>query len=71
MTKCDQHSVTPQVTEQKIRGGSLAAKSELRLEIAEVALQEVHVDGSLLVNATAIMGQTDSAPGAEPVLTYR
>lgn len=36
---------------QKIRGGKLAAGSELRLEIAEVEIEQLDLDGSLQVRA--------------------
>jgi UDP-N-acetylglucosamine pyrophosphorylase len=41
---------------QKVRGGKMAFGSELQLEIAEVVLEEVTVEGSLVVQADAIMG---------------
>ena len=49
------------VIAQKIRGGSLAAKSEMVLEVAEASLCDVHVQGSLLVQADCVMGQTEPA----------
>ncbi len=36
----------PQVVGQKIRGGSLAPRSELQLEVAEACLRDVHVQAS-------------------------
>ena len=44
------------VTEQKITGGALADRAEVRLEIAEVQWKDVRVDGSLLVEADAPLG---------------
>ena len=37
----------PQVMGQKIRGGSLAPRSELQLEVAEACLRDVHVQARL------------------------
>ena len=48
-----------QVMGQKIRGGSLAPRSEVQLEVAEACLREVHVVGSLLVRADAALGHTE------------
>ena len=44
---------------QKIRGGQLAKGSELVLEIAEVDIADLDLDGSLLIEAEAIMGRKD------------
>ncbi|PSC72756.1 nucleotide-diphospho-sugar transferase [Micractinium conductrix] len=44
---------------QKIRGGSLAPRSELQLEVAEACVQELHVEGSLLVVADSPLGHTE------------
>lgn len=41
---------------QKIRGGSLALYAELQLEIADVDIENLHVQGSLLVQALQVMG---------------
>ena len=49
------------VTEQKITGGALADRAEVRLEIAEVQWKDVHVDGSLLVEADAPLGGDPAA----------
>ena len=46
------------VTAQKIRGGKLHDRAEVRLEIAEAQWENVEVDGSLLVAATAPLGGT-------------
>jgi len=47
------------VIAQKIRGGRLAKGSELQLEIAEADLENVSIDGSLIVHADAVMGHMD------------
>jgi hypothetical protein len=47
---------------QKLRGGSLAPRSELQLEAAEVCLRGVHVDGSLRVLADAPLGHLEMRP---------
>lgn len=44
------------VIAQKLRGGCLEAGSELVLQVAEADLQNLELDGSLLVNADAAMG---------------
>ena len=44
------------VTEQKIRGGALADRAEVRLEVAEMQWENVSVSGSLLVEAKAPLG---------------
>ncbi|GAX76097.1 hypothetical protein CEUSTIGMA_g3540.t1 [Chlamydomonas eustigma] len=44
------------VISQKVMGGSLHQGSELVLEVAEASLEEVHVEGSLLVYAENVMG---------------
>lgn len=44
---------------QKVRGGRLLKGSELVLEIAEVDIQDLELDGSLLVEAEAIMGRME------------
>ena len=41
------------VTAQKIRGGKLHDRAEVRLEIAEAQWENVEVDGSLLVTDAA------------------
>lgn len=47
------------VVGQKIRGGSLAPRSEVQLEVAEACLRDVHVAGSLRVLADAPLGHTE------------
>lgn len=47
------------VIEQKIRYGFLAAGSELQLEIAELDMQNIHLDGSLLIQSDAVTGHID------------
>lgn len=42
---------------QKIYGGSLSIRSELQLEIAEVEIKNLNLDGSLLVVADSVMGK--------------
>ena len=49
------------VVAQKVQGGTLAAKSELVLEVAEACLCNVHVHGSLQVQADSVMGRTEEA----------
>jgi len=44
------------VIEQKIAGGVLADRAEVRLEVAELQWENVRVDGSLLVEAKAPLG---------------
>lgn len=41
---------------QKIRGGELSDNSELRLEISELDMSNVKVEGSLLIEAENVMG---------------
>jgi len=41
---------------QKIRQGSMAIGSELQLDIAELDIGQLHLDGSLLINAECILG---------------
>jgi hypothetical protein len=48
---------------QKVRGGALAPRSELVLEVAAAALTNVCVDGSLLVKATAPVGHMQAVAG--------
>ena len=47
-----------EVVAQKLRGGRLAPRAEVQLEVAEVCWCDVSVDGSLLVRADAVMGHT-------------
>ena len=46
---------------QKIQGGSLADKAEVVLEVAEAAITELHVDGSLRVTSDSVMGGSEDA----------
>ncbi len=54
------------IISQKIKGGSFIKYSELQLKIAELNLQDLHLDGSLTITATDCMGSKDS----ENILTY-
>jgi UTP---glucose-1-phosphate uridylyltransferase len=54
------------VIEQKIQGGSLAAGSELHLNVAEARIQNLNLKGSLIVEASAVMGEKNS----QEILTY-
>lgn len=47
------------IISQKIHGGKLSANSELQLEIAEVLMKNLILDGSLLVHANRVMGKKD------------
>ena len=51
-----------QVVGQKLRGGSLAPRAELQLEVAEACLRDVHVCGSLRVMADAVLGHSEMRP---------
>lgn len=44
---------------QKIRGGTFAWGAELQLEIAEVDIRQLNLDGSLLIEAQDVMGSRD------------
>jgi hypothetical protein len=44
---------------QKIRGGKMAEKSELQLEIAEIDIENIDLKGSLIIEATDVMGGVD------------
>lgn len=44
---------------QKVQKGTLVAGSELQLEIADLYLKKLHLDGSLLIRATDIMGHSE------------
>lgn len=46
---------------EQVRGGSLAARSEVVLEVAAAHVEGLHVDGSLLVTATAPLGHMQAA----------
>lgn len=45
-----------EVIRQKIVGGKIAAGSQLQLEIAEIYIENLDLDGSLLIEASCIMG---------------
>ncbi len=47
------------VIAQKIRGGRLHPESELQLQIAEVDIENLDLEGSLLIQAEAVMGHTE------------
>lgn len=55
-----------EIIEQKIRNGSLAKQTEVKLEIAELDLKDVEIDGSLHIKASAIMGERST----QEILTY-
>jgi UTP---glucose-1-phosphate uridylyltransferase len=44
---------------QKIRGGSIVEGSEWIMEIAEADIENLHLDGSLIIEADHIMGRKD------------
>ena len=46
-----------EIIAQKLRGGSIARKSEVKLEIAELNWENVRVDGSLLITCTNVTGE--------------
>lgn len=60
------------VVAQKIRGGRVAPRSEVQLEVAEVAIEGLDVDGSLVVLADSVMGHVEdaAAPGGDPQLVF-
>lgn len=45
---------------QKVHGGRLAPKAEMQLEIAEVDVKNLDLDGSLSVRAQAVMGEKNT-----------
>lgn len=47
------------VISQKIRGGRLHPESELQLQIAEADIENLDLEGSLLIQAESIMGHTE------------
>jgi len=49
-----------EVVAQKVRGGSVGAGSELVLDLAEAALTDVRVSGSLLISADAPLGHWEA-----------
>jgi UTP---glucose-1-phosphate uridylyltransferase len=57
------------VVAQKVRGGRLAPRAELQLEVAEACVEELDLDGSLLVTADSPLGR--AAPdGGYGMLQY-
>lgn len=52
------------IIKQKIRGGVLHDFAELQLEIAEVDIENMELDGSLLISSDAVLGRYD------PILHY-
>jgi len=47
------------VISQKIRGGRLHPESELQLQIAEADIENLDLEGSLLIQAESVMGYTE------------
>jgi len=47
------------IIQQKIRGGEIVTGSEMQLEIADLYMHDLFLDGSLLIFAEAIMGHLD------------
>lgn len=47
-----------QVVAEKVRGGSIAAGSDVCLEVAELRWRDVHVAGSLQITAEHVVGHT-------------
>lgn len=58
------------VIRQKVRGGSISNGSDVQLEIAELQWQDVHVNGSLVVEAENIMGSCRPRHDGQRVLVY-
>ena len=58
-----------QIIQQKIQGGRLGLGSELRLDIAEIMINNLDVEGSLIIQTDGIMGHLDEAGGSR-VITY-
>jgi len=52
-----------EVIAQKIVGGSLSSGSELQLEIAEVCIKNLQLDGSLIIKAKNPLGSIDQRGG--------
>ena len=50
---------------QKVQGGTITGGSELQLEIADLYLKDLNLEGSLLIHATDVMGHKE-----EGLLTY-
>lgn len=49
------------VIAQKIRGGRFAERAELQLEISEVDIEDLSLEGSLLIESASPLGKTDTA----------
>ncbi len=47
------------VIARKLRGGTLASRAELDLQIAEANIENLHLEGSLLIRADEVMGHID------------
>lgn len=47
------------IIKQKIQGGSLAHGAELQLEIADIEMRQVNVEGSLIIEAENVLGGLD------------
>ncbi|MCP5492588.1 MAG: UTP--glucose-1-phosphate uridylyltransferase [Chlamydiales bacterium] len=47
------------IIEQKICGGQIVKGSELVLEIADISLKNLHLDGSLIIETSAVTGHID------------
>ena len=45
---------------QKIQGGKLSKGSDIQLEIAELEISNLHLEGSLHINSEAILGKEDN-----------
>ncbi|KAF5201789.1 Utp--glucose-1-phosphate uridylyltransferase 3 protein [Thalictrum thalictroides] len=59
-----------EVTRQKFYGGSISKGSELQLEVAELFWRNVELEGSMIVLAKNIMGETRLTENNEPILHY-
>jgi hypothetical protein len=57
------------VAAQKLRGGALAADSELELELAEADVEGLRLDGSLLITATQPLGPSRAQGAACDAVT--
>lgn len=53
------------VVAEKVRGGSMASGSDMVLEIAELEMENLELEGSLLIEAEAVLGHAEKG-----VLTY-
>ncbi|GAB4234242.1 MAG: hypothetical protein Tsb0021_13510 [Chlamydiales bacterium] len=54
------------IISQKLRGGTIERNSELYLELAEADIEELHLDGSLIIEAFNPLGSHDN----QEILTY-